>query len=45
MGYLRIELQAPVVRIEPTDTRSQVKNSTTTVNLNFSILKISYYMK
>ena len=27
-------------RLEPTDTQSQVKHSTTIVNLNFSILKI-----
>ena len=27
-------------RLEPTDTRSRVKHSTTIVNLNFSILKI-----
>ena len=32
-------------RLEPTDTRSRVKHSTTTVNLNLSILKISYYTK
>ena len=31
-----------LVRLEPTDTWSRVKHSTTTVNLNFSILKISY---
>ena len=30
------------VRLEPTDTRSRVKYSITTVNFNFSILKISY---
>ena len=30
------------VRLEPPDTRSRVKHSTTTVNLNLSILKISY---
>ena len=33
------------VRLEPTDTRSRVKHSTTTVNFNFSTLKISYYTK
>ena len=33
------------VRLEPKDTRSRVKHSTTTVNLNLSILKICYYTK
>ena len=33
------------VRLEPRDTRSRVKHSTRTVNLNFSILKIGYYTK
>ena len=34
------------VRLEPTETRSRVKHATTTVNLNFSILKkLLYEMK
>ena len=40
MSCSRHNAVAPV-RLEPTDTRSRVKHSTTTVNLNYSILKIS----
>ena len=42
MSCSRHNAVAPV-RLEPTDTRSRVKHSTTTANLNYSILKISYY--
>ena len=42
MSCSRHNAVAPV-RLEPTDTRSRVKHSTTTANLNYSNLKISYY--
>ena len=42
MSCSRHNAVAPV-RLEPTDTRSRVKHCATTVNLNYSILKISYF--